>query len=116
MTLIASALSLPQEAAMLIAGGIATILYFLCSGVLKGKRCNTSRLLMFAASAAGMGAGVYVFFSALNYALAPHKGGDSGSYQNSVSACFGGMSVAAFTLDILIDELRALLSRTVDPN
>ena len=116
MTFIASALSLPQDAAMLIAGGIATILYFLCSGVLKGKRCNTSRLLMFAASAAGMVAGVYVFFSALNYALAPHKGGDPGSYQNSVWAGLGGMAVAAFTLDILIDELRALLSRTVDPN
>src|SRR5260221_12046635 len=98
MTFIASALSLPQDAAMLIAGGIATILYFLCSGVLKGKRCNTSRLLMFAASAAGMVAGVYLFFSALNYALAPHKGGNPGSYQNSVSAGCGCMGVSACTV------------------
>lgn len=114
-SLLDSVLSVPQEAAMLIAGGIATLLYLLCGGVLKGKRCNTSRLLMFVTNAAGMVTGVYVFCSALKYALAPHKGGDSASYQNPVWAGLCGLAVAALTLDNLIKELRSLRNRTVDP-
>jgi hypothetical protein len=106
-------LAVPQSASMLIVGGIAATLHFGC-GMSSGRRCDPGRLIMFAASAAGMVAGVYVFSSAMKAALSPGTA-VPGLEQNSVWAGLGGLCVAIFTLDLLITELKSLFRRAVDP-
>jgi hypothetical protein len=64
---------------------------------------------MFVGSAAGMVAGVYVFFEALR-ATFSHTNLTL-SYQNAVWAGIGGACVALFTLDLMITELKTLLAK-----
>jgi Flp pilus assembly pilin Flp len=103
-------LSVPQDAAMLIGAGIASVLHLGC-GMAKGRRCEPGRLALFTASAAGMVAGVYVFFEALK---ATFSSIPSAMRQHAVWAGIGALAVAAFTLDLLITEIKAFFQR-VDP-
>ena len=97
---------------MLVAGGAAIAMHLAC-GLVNGKRCDPGRLMIFAGSAAGTVAGVYVFFEALRATLS--TGSTSHAYQNSVWAGLGGLAVSAFTLDLLISEIRLLLKKPVEP-
>jgi uncharacterized membrane protein len=107
--LVRSVLNTPQSAAMLIAGGIGVLLHYGCS-VHNKRRRDPGRLVMFGASAAGMVAGVYVFFEALRSAYSTTA--PSGLQQNAVWAGIGGACVAVFTFDLLLNELRSFSGKT----
>jgi uncharacterized membrane protein len=113
--LVQSVLNTPQSAAMLIAGGIGIVLHYGCAVCTK-RRFEAGRLMMFAASAAGMVAGVYVFFEALKSVYSAST--PLGFQQNAVWAGIGGGCVAMFTFDLLLNELRSFFNKreqTVDP-
>jgi len=98
---------------MIIVGGLAMLFHFLCS--LKcGKRSDPGKLILFAASAVAAVAGVYVFSDALTFALHPPKD-KTFPMQNEVWAAIGGGSISLFTLNLLIDEIRMLFVKPVDP-
>jgi hypothetical protein len=102
-------LATPQEASMLIGGGVAAVLHYGC-GMFSGKRCEPGKLLMFVLSAAGMVAGVYVFVAALKATFS--QSAVTLSYQNAVWAGLGGLCVSLFTFDLLVTELKTLVRRT----
>jgi len=77
--------------------------------MLGGKRCEPGKLLVFVGSAAGMVAGVYVFFEALQATFS--KTALTLSYQNAVWAGIGGACVALFTFDLMVTELKMLTGR-----
>jgi uncharacterized membrane protein len=108
MTLVDGILSTPQEASMLIVGGMAAVLYYGC-GMYSGRRCEPGKLLIFVGSAAGMVAGVYVFFEALKATFS--KSALTFSYQNAVWAGIGGACVALFTFDLLVTELKTIIRK-----
>jgi hypothetical protein len=113
--LVKSVLSTPQAAAMLIAGGVGVLVHYGCA-VHNNRRCDPGRLMMFAASAAGMVAGVYVFFEALRSIYSTNA--PVGLQQNAVWAGIGGACVAVFTFDSLLNELRSVfkkIEQTVEP-
>jgi uncharacterized membrane protein len=111
-TFLDAVLSTPQESAMLIGGGIAAVLHYAC-GMFSGKRCEPGKLLLFVGSAAGMIAGVYVFFEALKATFS--QSAITLSHQNAVWAGIGGACVALFTFDLLVTELRMLAQKPERP-
>jgi len=103
---------MPQEASMIVAGGLAMAFHFACSVYCK-KRCDPGRLILFAGSTAAVVAGVYVFFQALNSSLNPAN--EPVGMQNAVWAAIGGLGVAFFTLDFIINEVHSLFRKPVEP-
>lgn len=104
--------AVPQEAAMIVVGALAMFFHYACS-LYCSKRCEPGRLILFAGSAAAVVAGVYVFFQALDSTLNPAS--SPTGMQNAVWAAIGGLAVAFFTLDFIINETRSLFAKPVQP-
>ena len=102
----------PQEASMIVAGGLAMAFHFGCSIYCK-RRCDPGRLIMFAGSTVAVVAGVYVFFQALNATMNPQS--QPIGMQNAVWAAIGGLAVAFFTLDFIINEVHLLFTKPAEP-
>ncbi len=98
---------------MIVAGALAMSFHYGCS-LYCGKRCEPGRLILFAGSAAAVVAGVYVFFQALDATLNPSN--SPAGMQNAVWAAIGGLAVAFFTLDFIINETRSIFAKPAQPH
>jgi hypothetical protein len=77
------------------------------------EACDPGQIVLFAGSAVAVVAGVYVFFQALDASLSPRTA--PVGMTNAVWASIGGLAVAFFTLDFILNEIRRIFTKPVEP-
>src|SRR5271170_812704 len=98
----------PQEASMIVAGGVAMAFHYGSCFYCK-RRCDPGQIVLFAGSAVAVVAGVYVFFEALDASLSPRTA--PAGMTNAVWASIGGLAVAFFALDVIFNEIRRIFTK-----
>lgn len=97
---------------MIVAGGLAMAFHYGCCFYCK-RRCDPGQIVLFCGKRGRCRSWRLCFLSSLDASLNPRTA--PAGMTNSVWASIGGLAVAFFTLDFILNEIRRIFTKPVEP-